>query len=130
MVWTRPETKNKNPFGQTQHRHGQKSEKRVLNDMGAEETIASGALPFAKSDGTTVEFRVECKSTVKESISIKHNWLTKIRDEAIETNRVPVLTISFVDAQGQPKLAGDWAVIPQHLFNEFSDFMRDYANEV
>jgi len=92
--------------------HGRRSEKRVAKSMGMKLTPASGALPGAKGDFRDGTYLVEAKSTVKDSISIKHAWLQKISQEAMNTNRVPLLHISFVVGSGQAKSEGDWIAVP------------------
>jgi len=101
--------------------HGQKSETRVLKNMGAVQTIASGSIDGMKSDGVLGQFRIECKSTTNKSMSLKEEWLQKIRVEALQTNLTPVLTISFVDSTGN-KRSNDWALIPLNLFNDFAEW--------
>lgn len=126
MNWKRKPTKNTNPFiDGVVHRHGQKSEARTLKEMGARQTIASGSIPGLKSDGVMDKFRIECKATIHQSISVKLEWLKKIRKEALETNRCPVLTITFVDSEGNPdQYGGEWAMIPQYLFNDFAEWLE------
>jgi hypothetical protein len=131
MVWKRKPTRNKNPYAtNNQHTHGQKSEIRVIKNLGAVQVIASGAIEGLKSDGVLDHFRVECKSTVKKSMSIKWDWLIKIRNEALETNRCPVLTLSFVDDQGKAERAGDWAVIPLHEFLDYVQWKKENGDEI
>jgi len=125
-TWKRKPSTNQNPYiGVTSiGDHGGKSEKRVVADLGAEGTIASGALD-EKSDGLLsvgeMDFRIECKATRKNSIGLSYGWLRKIREEAMETGRIPLLTISFVHGDGQPRVAGEWVVMPMTLFKEISD---------
>ena len=130
MVWKRKATKNKNPLMTDVPLHGQKSELRVLNDMGAMQTIASGSLDGMKSDGVKDNLRIECKATMKKSISLKHEWLLKIREEALATNKIPVLTISFVTADGESKAGGDYAVIPLYLFTDFAEWLGENESEI
>ena len=130
MVWKRKATKNKNPLMTDVPLHGQKSELRVLEDMGAMQTIASGSLDGMKSDGVKDNLRIECKATLKKSISLKHEWLLKIRDEALATNKIPVLTISFVTADGESKAGGDYAVIPLYLFTDFAEWLGENESEI
>jgi len=130
MVWTKKTTKNKNPLMTDVPLHGQKSEERVLKDMGAQQTIASGSIDGMKSDGVKNNLRIECKATVKKSISLKHEWLLKIREEALATNKIPVLTISFVDGDGQAKAGGDYAVIPLYLFTDFAEWLGENESEI
>ena len=130
MVWKRKATKNKNPLMTDVPLHGQKSEVRVLEDMGAMQTIASGSLDGMKSDGVKDNLRIECKATMKKSISLKHEWLLKIREEALATNKIPVLTISFVTADGESKAGGDYAVIPLYLFTDFAEWLGENESEI
>lgn len=129
-MWKRKTTKNKNPLMTDVPLHGQKSELRVLEDMGAMQTIASGSLDGMKSDGVKDNLRIECKATVKNSISLKHDWLLKIREEALATNKIPVLTISFVTADGESKAGGDYAVIPLYLFTDFAEWLGENESEI
>lgn len=122
--WKRKRTTRQNPYKEDENdsAHGGKSEKRVLEDMGANPTLGSGAFPGMKSDGTMevgdVRLRIECKSTVHKSMRLEHAWLKKIRREALETGRIPVLTVSFVKPDGEAKIAGDWVMIPDYLWNQ------------
>ncbi|CAH0448139.1 Holliday junction resolvase [Vibrio phage vB_VpaS_sm030] len=118
--------KRPNPFAEgkdtSKTRHGLKSEKRVADKLGARLTIGSGAKDGQKSDATLntdhYNFRIECKATKNASFSLKHDILEKIRREALDTGRTPVLTISFTNELGEAKQGGDYAVIPMWLFNE------------
>jgi len=130
MIWERKPTKNKNPLMTDVPLHGQKSEERVLKDMGAMQTIASGSLDGMKSDGVKNNLRIECKATLKKSISLKHEWLLKIREEALATNKIPVLTISFVNADGESKAGGDYAVITLYLFTDFAEWLGENESEI
>lgn len=131
MVWKKKPVKNRNPYADTNtHSHGQKSETRVVKIMGAEKVIASGAIEGLKSDGILDQFRVECKSTINNSLGLKLEWLRKIRLEALETNRCPVLTISFVNGAGGSRSSGDWAVIPLHEFNDYVQWKKENADEI
>lgn len=125
--WKPKESTNQNPYcgNVSDTVFGNKSEKRVLDDMGAEQQIGSGSFDGLKSDGLLsvgdMDFRIECKATRKESIGLKYSWLRKIRDEAMETGKIPLLTISFTKGDGSKKTAGDWIMMPLSLFKELSD---------
>ena len=129
-VWKRKNTTNKNPLLTDVPVHGQKSEERVIKDMGAMQTIASGSIDGMKSDGVKESLWSECKATVKKSISLKHEWLLKIREEALATGKVPVLTISFVDGSGEAKAGGDFAVIPLYMFMDFAEWLAENESEI
>ena len=96
-------------------RHGTKSEKRVARSVGARTTPGSGSLPGRKGDSELPEMLIESKCTVNSSLSVKHEWLRKIEREALEKNRAPALTLSFVHDSGEAKPAGDWIAIPLWL---------------
>ena len=128
-LWKRKPTKNKNPYMEetveSEGSHGVKSETRVLNDLGAQKQIGSGAFDGMKSDGLKsvgeMDFQIECKATRKESFSFKYSTFRKIRDEATEMGRVPLLTISFTYGDGKSKPGGDWVCMPAWLFKELCD---------
>lgn len=109
--------RNKNDKGN----HGRRAEKRHAKEVGARLTPGSGALDGAKSDmvrkGLDISLRIESKSTVNESVSLKREWLTKITREALDTNCQPILLLSFVTGSGEPKKDGDWVVMPRRLFD-------------
>lgn len=95
--------------------HGTKSERRVAKDTRGRLTPASGSKTGAKSDIVLPALRIEAKSTVYESLSLQKAWLDKITREALETNRAPALTLSFVTGSGAAKPNGDWIAIPAWL---------------
>jgi hypothetical protein len=59
-------------------------EKRVAKGRGWR-TFNSGATPFDKGDVEWQDALIECKTrtTARESITIKKDWITKLREEAI-----------------------------------------------
>lgn len=128
--WEPKKSTNQNPYcGESSGTiFGNKSEERVLADMGAEQQIGSGSFDGLKSDGLLsvgdMDFRIECKATRKESIRLQYSWLRKIRDEAMETGKTPLLTISFTLGDGTKKTAGDWVMMPMRLFKEISGGIR------
>jgi hypothetical protein len=114
-----------NPYLERRERvktgHGLKSEKRVIKKLGGKQHAGSGACAGLKSDGSVsakMEMRVECKSTIHDSISVKKEVLDKIMREALNGNQYPMLTISFVDAEGRAKPGGTWALIPDYVMQE------------
>jgi len=125
-MWSRPATKRKNPFDIEckQHTHGQKSEARVVDSLDGKQMIGSGAFDPYKSDGIQVTatgtYRIECKATAHKSMSIKYEWLIKIRNEAHSEGQTPILTVSFVDRQGSPIPSGDWVMVPLHVWKELT----------
>lgn len=112
----------KNPFLDTNHSHGQRSEKKINKLLQAKDVAGSGAVEGYKSDGVLdtreFNFRLEHKATVNESISLKRAWLHKIAEEAMDTNRVPALSVSFTNGMGDAKEKDRWVAIPAWLFKE------------
>lgn len=112
--------------------------------LGGRGTKASGALDGDKGDVSVVDdldFLVECKSTVKKSLSIKGAWLNKITTEAGPL-RVPLLAVRFLpkvlEEMAQAKWAktgqrvetaeADWIMIPRSFFlNILSLIGAEYA---
>jgi hypothetical protein len=81
-----------------------RQEKRItksLNELGlqARKQMASGSMWFAKSDVVSSIFQVEAKTKMKPSkvMSVKLEWLEKIKMEALESSKLPLLVISFGD---------------------------------
>jgi len=74
---------------------------------------ASGSMFHRKSDVISKNFRIEAKTKTKpsKSITLKREYFEKISREALETDKIPVLSFSFGDGQ-------DFYVLEEH------DFMR------
>lgn len=96
---------------------GRRSEKKVAESFKAKMTRASGAMDFDKGDFSTDDFLMEAKSTIHKSISVKHDWLTKIRLEALSKDKFPALVVTFVEEDGTPKPSGTWVAVPETVFN-------------
>lgn len=71
-----------------------KHEKKVARLMGGKVTVGSGN-QMDKGDVKTDEFRVECKTTKAASFSLREEILCKITDEALATDRLPMVNIQF-----------------------------------
>lgn len=110
--------------------HGFKAEKKLNKRLGGRETFASGALVFDKSDVVVDDFRVECKSTIKDSISIKRGYLIKVTAEAQDHVQDPALFIQFVTENGQPRDNGSWALIREREFQELLWLRKKYKEEL
>lgn len=99
---------------------GRHSEVRVAKKIGARLTPASGAVDGFKSDMITPDYRIEAKSTQTATMSIKLEWLVKITEEALNSNKVPALTVSYVTPAGKPRRFGDWVMIPLSHYEELT----------
>lgn len=102
--------------------HGKISEKKVAKKIGARLHSNSGARPGSKSDAslTNSHFRLECKSTVNQTIPLELGWLAKIAKESTTHGQRPAVTLSFVDPDGKPRLNNyaEWICIPLVVFQE------------
>ncbi|WP_157648352.1 hypothetical protein [Burkholderia ubonensis] len=109
-------------------RHGNASEDRIAKRFGAQKTPASGALRGAKGDmrlkAGPRKMLVEAKSTVNDSLSLQLAWLVKIATEGRAIGSVPVLSVSFVTADGSARQNGDWVMIPRADYEELLEDLR------
>jgi len=103
--------------------HGKKSEKRVAKKMGARLHPNSGAMAGVKSDASLPEFQLEMKSTITQAMVLEMAWLVKIAHEALDHGKTPIITFSFVDAHGAPRMKhyAEWVVMPMVAFQELTD---------
>jgi hypothetical protein len=101
---------------------GKYTESRTMARIGAKATANSGATDGDKGDGVflspALAFRLEHKQTIKDSLSVKHEWLLKISHEANSLNQVPALQLLFTDKSGVVRREGAWVAIPE------ADFLR------
>ena len=97
---------------------GRKSEDRLIKQLGGKGRPASGAMPGAKGDIEIGAFLMEAKSTMRDSMTIKLDWLAKIGREARAEGKTPVLSVSFVDEHGRPRMDGEYVLIPLYKFQE------------
>ena len=71
-----------------------KQEKKVASLASGFLVPGSGSGNF-KGDVQSPVFKIECKSTEKDSISVKLAWLQKIENEALSDGKVPILSIEM-----------------------------------
>lgn len=100
---------------------GRKSEKHTAKRLNGNLKPASGAMPSAKGDMELAAFLVEAKSTVKDSISLKKEWLDKISSEALSINKYPAVSITFTTEDGKPRHRGAWMLISEDTFLQLTD---------
>lgn len=85
--------------------------------LGGKTLKASGSLWASATQRVTPRADFDCpgflgesKSTVYGSISLKLDWLKKIAEGATAKSKDPLLVLSFLTPQGDPR--GDFAVLP------------------
>lgn len=78
-----------------------------------------------KGDLDAPNFRMESKATEASSMSIKHSWLRKISQEAINVDKFPALVVTFTKPNTDPLDHGQWVAVPIHVFNEMMEKYND-----
>jgi hypothetical protein len=96
-----------------------KQENRVAQRLGGQRLRRSGGSRWSKDDKNTddgdigtPEFHIEQKSTEKKSMSIKREWLTKVREGARKFGKDPAVVITFTDENSPSKKPEDWICVP------------------
>lgn len=97
--------------------HGRKAEDQAAKRLKGKLSPGSGN-KGVKGDYTVGKFKIENKATVKDSISLKMDWLLKIKRESIEVSDIPALAIQFVDGQGTPRKNGAWVMVEEDVFKQ------------
>lgn len=75
--------------------YSNKQEKRWASRLGGRVSPGSGASARCKGDVTSEHFKVECKTTTKETYALKHATLLKIENEAKKVAKHFMLTVEF-----------------------------------
>lgn len=78
-------------------RKSQKQERDIATAIGGRVTPGSGAFWHRKGDVSDEVFLIEAKMTDKASFSIKKEIWEKIRNEALLSDKVPVLMVRIQD---------------------------------
>ncbi len=80
-------------------------ERGALAHPGGEQTRGSGCStrPDRKGDSVGSLFRQSCKTTEKESISLKRSWWDEIMLQAQATRHTPMLVIGFDAGASRPR---------------------------
>lgn len=106
--------------------HGRSAEAKLGKRL-ARVTPGSGALPGAKGDIEysvgELDFLIESKSTVRDSLSIQRNWLNKISLEALDSAKYPSLALQFVNPLGDIRTG--WVCVPEYVFKMLVENYRD-----
>jgi len=100
--------------------HGTNSERLVAKRLGGRTRPASGALEGCKGDVELNTYLLEAKSTIHKSMSVKLDWLLKIEAEALAEQKMPALSVTFVDATGSPVRGGKWVLVRESEFRELT----------
>jgi hypothetical protein len=75
----------------------------------------------AKGDLKLPGILIEAKSTEAASMALKLDWLLKIKQEALNSGRIPACAINFTLGNGQPRPNGKWVLIEESVFHELQE---------
>ena len=84
-------------------------EKRNAKLLGGVVTPASGATPAKKGDIDLEEWLIDLKSTEANQVTITRTMLTKLKREAREAAKYPLLLVEIGEEEA-------WAMMPAKLF--------------
>lgn len=96
-----------------------KQESRAAEILDGRTVIASGAFWDKKSDVVSEKYRVECKITGKEQYSLKLKTWSKIREEALKSDRQPLMFITLTVWRGVEPVNLDLIVFDFSTFGYF-----------
>lgn len=91
-----------------------KHEKEFAKSFGGKRQKLSGASLEHKGDAKSDIFLGEAKQTANKSISLKQNWLEKIDKEAMEADRMALMSIKFLNMPA--KAPSEWILMPKYVF--------------
>ena len=101
----------------TRH-YSTKQEKQVASKFDGSRTLNSGATPYQPGDVCLDEYLVECKTkmTHSNSITIKKEWLEKIKKEALFVGK-PKEALFFNFGPGE----SNYVIVHEDIFKELVD---------
>lgn len=109
----------RNPSRNVNKERSDKHEKKAAKKIDGRGTPASGAMKFNKADVYSDLVRMECKTTLNASYSIKKDLLLKLAGET-EMQKVPVFNIQFEDDSGNL----NYYILDEGFFLELLELWR------
>jgi Holliday junction resolvase len=92
-----------------------KQEKKVAHIANGFTVPGSGSGRF-KGDVQSRDFKIECKTTTKDSIRLSATWLEKIASEALNDGRYPVLAIELCGKM--------YFVLNEFNFKDYQEYLK------
>lgn len=74
---------------------GQRTERRVLKNIGARRQPRSGGIPGFPNDGIKGRYLIEVKSTETDSLRVKREVVMSLEDNALGRDKIPALILVF-----------------------------------
>lgn len=112
---------------------GQNYEKKSSKKLGGKLTSGSGSKAQkgdVKLSTSQYEFLLELKTTTKESLSVKKEWLYKIRKAGLEQDRIPLLMFSFITMNGDVVNEEEWMLMPSSHFWEMCGLNKVFGRNM
>lgn len=108
-------------FEDNRGKRSRQHERRIAKEMGGQRLPRSGGVfksnwtnkTTAKGDIRTSDLLIEHKMTSKDSIKVKREWLTKVKDGAWMMDKDPAVVLTFEDRLG----IEEWVLVPRDLFD-------------
>lgn len=85
-----------------------------------ERVRGSGSVRWRPGDAMSGEILVECKFTDKESLMIEKKTLTKIEEDALNSDKIPMFMFGF-DNGG--KIKENWVAFPEYAFERLIKYL-------
>jgi hypothetical protein len=105
------------------------NENRIAKTFGGRRLPRSGGRRWSATDSTTdqgdvtsPDFLIEHKHTVKDSISLKKEWLRQVEAGARRKGKDPALVLTFETADRRDR--DDYVVVPLSLFERLRSLAK------
>lgn len=99
-------------------RKSMKQEDRVAAEVGGHRVPGSGAFKSQRGDVNATDFLMEAKRTDGKVLTVRMDWLAKIREEAAAVQKLPALTLEFGD--WGHNVERDWVMVPLSVFKRLT----------
>jgi hypothetical protein len=95
-------------------------ENRAAKIIGGKRVRGSGSVLVNPGDAISSEIMAECKYTDNESISISKSTLSKIEENALNANKIPMLMFGFSDGN---IVKDNWLAFPEYAFEQITKYL-------
>jgi len=115
--WTDPSNDNV--------KRSKKHEFRIAKEFGGQREPRSGGLAWGTAwkdagtkgrDITAPDFLIEHKNTQAKTMTLKREWLDRIKEVAKSTFKDPMVIVTFQEGDEQPD---DWCMVPMPVFKRY-----------
>jgi hypothetical protein len=106
-------------------KHGNKAETHLAKRLGGRLTPASGAMVHDKADIKVDGFRIESKSTIKDTMRLEYGWFNKVSGEALTYGEIPALAVQFVNGNGTPRRNGSFVMVRERDFLDLMELRKN-----